>query len=65
VIDKYSALRAGIFRELVAMKSLIGGPWRIQYTRDPAEGDPAIPVKWTQHTTNGPIEIGGRTFNVR
>ncbi len=61
-IGQYAALRAAIFRELVAMRAL-GTGWKIQYERDPAEGDVTIPAKWTYHTTTGPIIINGQVLN--
>jgi hypothetical protein len=57
-IGKYVALRAELSRQLL----LLPNGWRIKYKRDPAKGDPSLPVKVTHHTAIM-SELGGQAFD--
>lgn len=64
-IDGYAALRPAIFAEL----ALVPKGWIVRFSRDPARGDPDLPVRWTQHVVtnfkigNLPIEAGIATVH--
>jgi hypothetical protein len=48
-IEKYSILRPELFNELVVFGRLPGGPWRIQFKRDPLKGDSSISPRFSHH----------------
>ncbi len=41
----YRQLRPQLFDALLELQNTPGGPWKITFKRDPAEGDPTIPPK--------------------
>jgi hypothetical protein len=61
-IEKYAALRQELFRSLLELRELPGGPWRIQYKRDPAKGDTSIPTKVTHQTGAVTFKVEGQPF---
>ncbi|HEX4796187.1 MAG TPA: hypothetical protein VH370_20525 [Humisphaera sp.] len=57
-IGKYSALRSHLFNLLLDLKQQTDGPWKIQYKRDAALGDPTLPVRWT-HAVSTDFKVEG------
>ena len=62
-IGKYAALRPKLFQQVLSLKNLPGGPWRIQYKRDPAKGDPSLPVKYSHFIADMKADLKGGTLN--
>ncbi len=57
----YGALRKALLEHLPGLKNLPGGPWRIEYKRDPSEGDLELHPQWSVDVASV-TEFAGQPF---